>query len=1266
MSLELYFPVFLKLFKGRQDTIAQQLNGGGYTPLRGAILTQDYLYKHLEGFVTFGQYVLTSKNECHYLCIDLDTDKNNLKDYDFKDFNLKRKYLGNDLLRYSDFLKTEFKLSNENILYEDSGGRGFHLWIFFSEPISGKELKKIDSIIFNNVKPQYANYEFFPKQAETNDLGNLIKLPLGIHNKYNRRSFFFKINENVFDPIDTVKNNLIHLSKIIPIKSSIITAKIQSIDVKEQITKEPFHKEYKRNTDIEYIGEPTDLISNCNALGSIHNKAINNIPLSRKEAFYYTSSLLSLKNSEDFIKQTLKCSYQSNYDEAFTSREIDKIRKLIPVSCLKLKENNICKQYCSNDVVTFFNDKSIKSKHPASVLLKYKKVNREIDLENIKEQINSVKNIEQAFIKLNKYNDQGTLFHDIFEYKEFESKLNTNCRHIAEVLKNNDLIPLEGYSIFEYPKKIGNDGKILYRKLAYSPIFDQIIIQSVFNYAGVILDDKLDNSSIGNRIDKSENSDDIFLDWRELYPKYRSEILGCLSNEKAKYYIYCDIEQFYDKINHELLISQIQPFLDEFSFELTKTHIKSYNYDPEKPGYGLPQGPPFARVLANFYLRHFDELCVEIANFYFRYVDDIFIFFSTEESAKEGLEKITKFLSENLGLSLSSSIGKEAQVKETAKNRHEILKKFRQAWYMQKNEFRQLEGSTIETIQAFYDKIDKDITHNFKEIEDLNNDLYSCIYLTSDFIHYGISSELVILLRKCIPYLIGKNQFFPKDAKQVFKWLLRGNIFNHAEMINLFSSLHYTHKIIMLFELYRIVSNRNSHLELFKDILKSSINYDKPYIKGIAMVMLHQVDELDYSKKTISSTDWIHNDFIKKLIPSAETLNQVRSNFGELNFKLLSISAKKKIIDLFSATFNHQPEYSDSLRIESIIGTNSYLYIPELCNIYSQLKDQNTAWRFIEKNLIKENQRYKPFYIQLLKELTTKYFMDYDSIGLKSQFDLYDKIVDVELRDSLRINIESIKPIDNTLERIIKYNNSDYYKNKTDDSFEEIINWNAIQNYLTINVDEFILLISEFSSKSIIPNTDISYESAFSTLKIKYINDKRRYIPFNESQDISNENILPLLVELYKNAIFIFNRFNRCPLILIDNIYYDILDKSLVLRSLGATFDHSHIIRDKSYSPILQKSIPQMLGRIIQEIHFLNETKDETYDNKYFLKYLMNRLIDDNPISYYRINYLSEKIRSTKLNNVRDSLELYCFERFKGVLCTIQSEELTLKYRFRR
>lgn len=78
-------------------------------------------------------------------------------------------------------------------LFENSGYKGRHFWVFLAEPASADAVHLMGRLFIAAQAPRLPlgmHLEFFPKQASLKGkgLGNLIKLPLGIHRRTGRRS----------------------------------------------------------------------------------------------------------------------------------------------------------------------------------------------------------------------------------------------------------------------------------------------------------------------------------------------------------------------------------------------------------------------------------------------------------------------------------------------------------------------------------------------------------------------------------------------------------------------------------------------------------------------------------------------------------------------------------------------------------------------------------------------------------------------------------------------------------------------------------------------------------------------------------------------------------------------------------------------------------------------------------------------------------------------------------------------------------------------
>jgi hypothetical protein len=185
---------YFSLFKGRTDVFARQWhskekNEQGYVPVR-QILTEDEIESHISGRETLGIYILKSDNTVNLGVIDIDVKK---EIRSVKDKKLIGK-INQESLWMVKRIK-EISLNYElNPLLEFSGGKGYHFWYFFKNSPKAGIVKKILESITSEIKNDltYFNLEVFPKQdyLSGKGLGNLVKLPLGVHKKTGKKSYF--------------------------------------------------------------------------------------------------------------------------------------------------------------------------------------------------------------------------------------------------------------------------------------------------------------------------------------------------------------------------------------------------------------------------------------------------------------------------------------------------------------------------------------------------------------------------------------------------------------------------------------------------------------------------------------------------------------------------------------------------------------------------------------------------------------------------------------------------------------------------------------------------------------------------------------------------------------------------------------------------------------------------------------------------------------------------------------------------------------------
>lgn len=203
-----------KLFIHRTDVHAKQTSTGGYKTVKTPI-TDELLKRHIDGKETIGAYQLDEHDTVKFSCIDIDINKTewSKKDYKFEDWKDKI---------YKQINEIKNKLAKHGITgyAEISGFKGAHVWYFFSSPVPAGIVKDLNKVLFGEIQSvdPGITLEFFPKQDSigSSGLGNLVKLPGGLHTKSKKFSYFvdditMSINflddamiQNIISPIDAI------------------------------------------------------------------------------------------------------------------------------------------------------------------------------------------------------------------------------------------------------------------------------------------------------------------------------------------------------------------------------------------------------------------------------------------------------------------------------------------------------------------------------------------------------------------------------------------------------------------------------------------------------------------------------------------------------------------------------------------------------------------------------------------------------------------------------------------------------------------------------------------------------------------------------------------------------------------------------------------------------------------------------------------------------------------------------------------------------
>lgn len=172
-----------ELFVFRPDVYARQC-GKRWCSVRKSI-TPCLIIGHLKGETTLGVYQLTEDDTVGWICFDVDPSK-----------VVQPQELAKALTKYS-----RERWGSRSVLLEASRypDPSFHVWVFFQQ-IPARVARHMAWSVLDQVKREFEaegkraeacgcnSVEMFPKQETLKDapegLGNLVKLPLGLHRKY--------------------------------------------------------------------------------------------------------------------------------------------------------------------------------------------------------------------------------------------------------------------------------------------------------------------------------------------------------------------------------------------------------------------------------------------------------------------------------------------------------------------------------------------------------------------------------------------------------------------------------------------------------------------------------------------------------------------------------------------------------------------------------------------------------------------------------------------------------------------------------------------------------------------------------------------------------------------------------------------------------------------------------------------------------------------------------------------------------------------------
>jgi len=308
----------------RDDVYAVQNSNGSYHTVQSPLTTDIYLSDE----TTVGTYLLDQNGNVLFICIDIDVNKDALEtaDGDITQFEF---ILQKQALQIQDiFSKCDIKP-----LIENSGRRGYHIWVFFDKPTSARnvrrKLKQLEQEF--SLVDDRLHWEIFPKQDSVSPggYGSLIKMPLQPH----------KVSGNMSHFVDS--KFIEYLPESIPITASDLFLHGIENAGEEELTALP---------EIDPSGlfyQPTEkqlikLLNNCSALSNCPEKQTNSYRV-------FTGAVFGRIGRPDLAHQYIK-EFAPDYEKSKTDYHYTKMVEGMtyhkPISCKYARDNNLCSGAC--------------------------------------------------------------------------------------------------------------------------------------------------------------------------------------------------------------------------------------------------------------------------------------------------------------------------------------------------------------------------------------------------------------------------------------------------------------------------------------------------------------------------------------------------------------------------------------------------------------------------------------------------------------------------------------------------------------------------------------------------------------------------------------------------------------------------------------------------------------------------------------------------------------------------------------------------------
>lgn len=263
------------------------------------------------------------------------------------------------------------------------------------------------------------------------------------------------------------------------------------------------------------------------------------------------------------------------------------------------------------------------------------------------EEIMDRRNIEKALLQVERNGGVGGV--DGMQTDVLRDYLNINYQTLRQQVLSGNYKPSPVKRV-EIPKPQGG-----VRMLGIPTVTDRLLQQAISQWLSQFYEPDFSAFSYGFRPNK--NAHQAVLQAQAFL------------NEGKTYVIELDLEKFFDRVNHDKLMSLLmRKIADAATLRLVRQYLRSGIMEGgmvSQRTEGTPQGSPLSPLLSNIMLDELDKELTNRGHSFVRYADDCSIYVRSEKSAQRVLAGITEYIEKGLKLKVNKEKSKVSRPMES-------------------------------------------------------------------------------------------------------------------------------------------------------------------------------------------------------------------------------------------------------------------------------------------------------------------------------------------------------------------------------------------------------------------------------------------------------------------------------------------------------------------------------------------------------------------------------------------------------------------------